>query len=42
MKGKYHDLPFQWYFDGNAQQDARTQTHHHHTDLRQNHQRQDK
>ena len=20
-----HDLPFQWYFDGNAQQDARTQ-----------------
>ena len=36
-----HDLPFQWYFDGNTQQDARTQQHRHDTNLRKDNRPQD-
>ncbi len=37
-----HGHPLAGCSAGDGQQDARTQTHHHHPDLRQNHQRQDR
>ena len=36
-----HDLPFQWYFDGNAQQDTRTQQYRYDTNLRKDNRPQD-
>ena len=36
-----HDMSFQWYFDGNAQQDARTQQYRYDTNLRKDNRPQD-